>query len=77
MENRDKVKKGVTYNSRRESNFINRMSAKDRDRYIRHWIASCNVEMLTPFVKVTKHDKYFREIEYEIVIPNNEYKGDE
>lgn len=60
------MKTGVMNTSRKESNFINRMSSEERELYIKRFIASCNPEELIPFIKITKHDKYFREIEYEI-----------
>jgi hypothetical protein len=60
------TKKGIINNSRRESDFIKRMSSEKRERYIKSFIASCNSEELIPFIKIIKHDKHFREIEYEI-----------
>ncbi|MCM3763461.1 hypothetical protein [Neobacillus niacini] len=66
------MKKGVMNTSRRESNFINRMSSEQRDRYIKDFIARCNPEQLIPFIKITKHDKHFREIEYVINVPDKD-----
>lgn len=60
------MKKGTMNTSRKESDFINRMTPEKRDRYIKDFIARCNPEELIPFIKITKHDKHFREIEYEI-----------
>jgi hypothetical protein len=45
------------------------MTPENRDHYIKRFIASCNPEELIPFIKLTKHDKHFREIEYVIEIP--------
>lgn len=64
------MKIGKMNTSRRESNFINRMNPEQRDQYIKRFIASCNPEQLIPFIKITKHDKHFREIEYEINVPD-------
>lgn len=61
-------KVGVTNKSRKEANFINYMKSEQREQYIKQWIASCNVGQLVPFIKIIKHDRYFREIEYEIDI---------
>lgn len=63
------MKKGVMNISRRSSDFIKRMNPEERERYLKNFIASCNSEKLIPFIEITKHDKYFREIEYEINIP--------
>jgi tagatose-1,6-bisphosphate aldolase len=64
------MKKGITNNSRRESNFIKRMTSENREQYIKRFIASCNAEQLIPFINITKHDEHFREIEYVISIPD-------
>lgn len=66
------MKKGVTYNSRRESDFIKRMTPEGRDHYIKRFIASCNPEELIPFIKITKCERYYREIHYEINVPDTE-----
>jgi hypothetical protein len=63
------MKKGVINNSRRESDFINRMGPEQRDLYIKSFIASCNSEELIPFIKIKKTTRYFREVEYEINVP--------
>lgn len=64
--------KGITYNSRRQSNFVNSLNPEQRERYIKDGIARCHPELLIPFIKIVKHDKYFREIEYVIEIPDSE-----
>jgi tagatose-1,6-bisphosphate aldolase len=64
------VKNGIMNNSRKESDFIKRMSSKEREQYIKRFIASCNPEELIPFIEITKWDKNFREIEYVINIPS-------
>lgn len=68
------MKTGVTYNSRRESNFICRMRSENREQYIKRWIAACNPEELIPYVEIVKHDKFYREIEYKINLPEKEPK---
>ncbi|MGM0971643.1 MAG: hypothetical protein ACQEW2_02165 [Bacillota bacterium] len=64
------AKRGVMNNSRRQSNFLNSMKPEERERHIKHFIGSCNVQELIPFIEITKHDKHFREIEYVINIPD-------
>lgn len=63
------MKKGVTHNSRRESDFIKRMSPKNQEEYIKRFIAACNPEQLIPFIEITGRDRHFRKIEYEIRLP--------
>jgi hypothetical protein len=65
-----KMKTGKMNTSRKESNFVCRMSPEDREQYLKRFMASCNPEELIPFIEITKNDKYFREIEYVINIPN-------
>jgi hypothetical protein len=65
-------KTGVTHNSRRQSNFINRMTPEQRERHIIQFIAACEAQELIPYIKITKHDKYFREIEYTLEIPGHD-----
>lgn len=64
------MKKGVMNNSRKESDFVKRMTDEEREHYLKRFIASCNPEELIPFIKITKHDKNFREIEYVINVPD-------
>lgn len=68
----EKVKKGTIHQSRKQSNFVNRMTPEKREQHIKEWIATCNWQELIPFVQITKHDKYYREIEYEIRVPDME-----
>jgi hypothetical protein len=63
------VVKGKMNYSRRQANFISRLPDKTRDEHIRHFIASCNVDQLLPFVKIISHDKNWREVEYVIEVP--------
>lgn len=58
--------KGVTHNSRRSSDFLKNLSPKDREQHIKEFIAACNSRLLIPVISLTKHDKHYREIEYEI-----------
>ncbi|MFB0847311.1 hypothetical protein [Paenibacillus oleatilyticus] len=62
------MKNGVMNASRREANFISRMGLEDRERYIKRFIASCNPEQLVPFIRIIRHDKNFRTVEYAIDI---------
>jgi hypothetical protein len=68
----EKEMKGKIHHSRRQSNFINYLSPEKRDRYLKEWIAANNTKELIPFIKITKHDKYYREVEYEIELPEKE-----
>lgn len=61
--------------SRKESNFISSMSSNDRERYLKRFIASCNIEQLIPFIEIKKHSENFREIEYEIKVPVHSVDG--
>lgn len=70
------MKKGKINNSRKQSDFVKRMSAEERDHHFKRFIAACNPEELMPFIKITGHDKHFREVRYEINIPNTETKGE-
>jgi hypothetical protein len=63
--------KGKINHSRRQASFVNNMSPERREQHIKEWIATCNWQELIPYVKITKHDKYFREVEFEIDLPNN------
>lgn len=70
------MKKGVTNNSRKQADFVKSLKPDVRERHIKRFIAACNVEELMPYIKITGHDKNYREISYEIQIPNIETKGE-
>lgn len=63
------MKKGTINYSRRNSNFVKFLSPEEREQHIKHFIASCSVEQLIPFIEITQHDKNFREIQYVINVP--------
>lgn len=69
------MKKGVIKQSRNESNFVKRMADEKRDRYIKDWIARCNQQDLVPLIKITKHDRYYRTVRYEINTGDSVEKG--
>ncbi|WP_029265738.1 hypothetical protein [Virgibacillus alimentarius] len=65
-------RKGVNYRSRKQSDFVKRMNQKDREDHLKSFIASCESDMLMPYIQIKKHDKHFRKIEYEVDIPDQE-----
>lgn len=68
----DPIYKGVSYNSRRESDYLMRLSHTERVTHTKEFIATCNAQYLKPFIKITGHDENFREIHYSVDIPHNQ-----
>lgn len=64
-------KAGTSYNTRHKSNTIIGMDESKREVYIKGFIATCNAEMLIPFINITKHDELFRKINCEIDVLSN------
>lgn len=64
--------KGTINESRKGSNFIKVLDEDARKEYLIRKIASMNIDQLEPYIKITSHDKHYREIEYEIDIPVNQ-----
>jgi hypothetical protein len=60
----------ILHNSRKQANFL-RSLGKDVNEmdHVKHFIASCNIDEFMKFVHITRVSDNFREIEYEIRIP--------
>lgn len=69
------MKTGIVTKNRNEGNFIKRMQADTRDTYIKEWIAACNKKELIPHIRITKTDRYYREVHYEIHTETGIEKG--
>lgn len=69
------MKTGVIQKSRSESHFMKRMADDKREQYIKDWIARCNQHELVPRITITKHDRYYRTVEYEINTGDSVVKG--
>lgn len=69
------IKQGITRNSRKEANFvkfIGKYEPKKRENYMKNWIASCNSELLVPFISIHKRGL---EVEYQVDIFGITKKG--
>lgn len=66
---------GHVTNNKSQGNFVKRMNETDREAYLKDWIARCNPQALVPFITITKHDRYWRTIKYEIRTGNGIVKG--
>lgn len=69
------MKTGTITKNRNEGNFIKRMQPEKRDTYIKEWIAACNKNELIPHIRITKTDRYYREVRYEIQTESGIEKG--
>lgn len=65
-------RQGTDNNSRKQADFLKRMDPKERENHMKQFMASCESDMLLPFVTITNHDKHFRAVEYEIDVPDHE-----
>lgn len=63
---------GKINESRKVSNFIKALDEDVRKEYLVRKIAAINIDQLEPYIKITSHDKHYREIEYEIDIPQSQ-----
>lgn len=68
-------RKGVLHNSRKQADFLSRLGSPSGDKHVKQFIASCNADMLVPFITITKWGKR-REVEYEITLPESEGEAD-
>ncbi len=62
-------KSSILFESRRQGDFVRRLPAQQRDAHLIHFIASCNVDQLYPFIQIVRCDRYYRQIEYTIQTP--------
>lgn len=69
------MKKGILTNNRNEGNFIRRMQPDTRENYIKLAAAARNQNELIPHIRITKTDRYYREVHYEIQTENGVEKG--
>lgn len=60
--------KGSFYQSRKQSDYYNRLKEGERKDFAINWVATLNYQLLKPFIKITNETKYGREIFYEINI---------
>lgn len=63
--------RGVLHSSRRQSDFLKRLSSKDREENIIEFIAACNAKMLVPYIRIIGNDRNYRQVDYAIEIPSS------
>lgn len=67
--------RGVLHSSRRQSDFLKRLSSKDREENIIEFIAACNAKMLVPYIRIVGNDRNYRQVDYAIEIPSSRPKA--
>lgn len=71
------IKTGTTYNSRRDSDRLNKISKRKREGYTKREVASFlittesyfstfDINEVIKLIRITGHDRYYREVKYKI-----------
>ena len=63
---------GQLNHSRKQANFLSyylRDKPEERLRYLKQTITSRHIDLLYPFIRITKRDRYLREMRYIVEVP--------